>query len=289
MLTAHIGAVITNTDETLWLKSNGTKWGGLPFKAFHWVQESLRTSACAHKEGACDGRTPESECEYCSHGAHMLPKLAKRYQSRRVAEIGVCTGLTSITMLDRVGDQLHRYLLIDPWGGKSCNPGCNCYYPLRRITMHWPAIKLKRRYSNEAARVIPDGSLDLIFVDAAHDYRNVYRDVLNYWPKLQVGGVMAGHDMSHKRNFAELSKDELETAIPHTFRSRHKKEIQNSMSTYGVGRAVLNLFLRCEVRVHHNVWWVEREHCKGGPIYQNQTVDIMERLTTARVLPPDFN
>ena len=51
-----------------------------------------------------------------------------------------------------------------------------------------------------------DGSVDLAFIDAAHDYRNVRADVLAYWPKLKPDGVLAGHDFLHYRNWAEVSR-----------------------------------------------------------------------------------
>lgn len=39
---------------------------------------------------------------------------------------------------------------------------------------------------------------DLIFVDAAHDYEAVVKDVMNYYPLLSTEGVMFGDDYQHK-------------------------------------------------------------------------------------------
>ncbi len=41
----------------------------------------------------------------------------------------------------------------------------------------------------------PGVSFDFIFVDASHEYENVYWDLVNYWPLLKPGGLMAGHDI----------------------------------------------------------------------------------------------
>ena len=46
----------------------------------------------------------------------------------------------------------------------------------------------------EATRLIPDASLDYIYIDARHDYCGVKEDLLMYWPKLREGGIFAGHD-----------------------------------------------------------------------------------------------
>jgi predicted O-methyltransferase YrrM len=51
-----------------------------------------------------------------------------------------------------------------------------------------------RNLTSEAANIIPDNSLDFIYVDARHDYCGCMLDLQMYWPKLRHGGLMAGHD-----------------------------------------------------------------------------------------------
>ena len=48
--------------------------------------------------------------------------------------------------------------------------------------------------SSDAAKLIPNNSLDYVYVDARHDYCGVTDDLLNYWPKVRPGGIFAGHD-----------------------------------------------------------------------------------------------
>ena len=62
---------------------------------------------------------------------------------------------------------------------------------------------------------IPNASLDLAYIDAAHDYRNARRDVLAYWPKLRASGILAGHDFAHWRNWAEVRQDKLASRGPY--------------------------------------------------------------------------
>lgn len=51
-----------------------------------------------------------------------------------------------------------------------------------------------RGRSIEVSNQYADNSLDLVMLDASHDYENVKADILAWWPKVKVGGVIAGDD-----------------------------------------------------------------------------------------------
>ncbi len=55
---------------------------------------------------------------------------------------------------------------------------------------------LIQKLSDAAHGIIPDDSVDLLFIDGSHEYEDVKNDIKNYWPKLREGGVMLGHDFN---------------------------------------------------------------------------------------------
>jgi predicted O-methyltransferase YrrM len=52
---------------------------------------------------------------------------------------------------------------------------------------------IKKR-SLDAVNLYANESLDLVFIDAAHDYNSVLQDIKAWLPKVKQGGIIAGHD-----------------------------------------------------------------------------------------------
>jgi predicted O-methyltransferase YrrM len=55
-------------------------------------------------------------------------------------------------------------------------------------------VRLLVMSSQQAAQLFADGSLDFVFIDAAHGFDDVRADLACWWPKIRPGGLLAGHD-----------------------------------------------------------------------------------------------
>lgn len=121
-----------------------------------------------------------------------------------VVEVGVAEGYFSADML-RWG--IEMLWMVDNWShipnvkGDGNSPQSwhimNYEAAIRRT--HRPefgktTINVVRGLSHEVSHVVPDNSLDLVYIDADHSYDGVMSDLKNWFPKLKVGGIVALHD-----------------------------------------------------------------------------------------------
>lgn len=56
------------------------------------------------------------------------------------------------------------------------------------------SILLLNMTSLEAARIIVNESVDVVYIDAMHHYHAVQADITAWWPKVRPCGLLAGHD-----------------------------------------------------------------------------------------------
>jgi hypothetical protein len=61
----------------------------------------------------------------------------------------------------------------------------------RRTILRLPSI--------EAAKRVPCPRLSFVILDGDHSYPAVKADIEAWWPRVEVGGILAGHDYQHPR------------------------------------------------------------------------------------------
>lgn len=58
-------------------------------------------------------------------------------------------------------------------------------------------VKKIRMASQSAVSMFEDETIDFIYIDACHQYNSVKRDITNYYSKVKIGGIIAGHDYGY--------------------------------------------------------------------------------------------
>lgn len=126
-----------------------------------------------------------------------------------VAEVGVWLGRSSIFLaqeLARQGKRDVKIIAVDNFRGESNQIE-------HEATVRAAGGSIRARFEENIARCgvedrfqilegdsalmasqVPDGSLAFCYIDAAHDYESVKRDIAAWLPKVKPGGMIAGHD-----------------------------------------------------------------------------------------------
>jgi predicted O-methyltransferase YrrM len=60
--------------------------------------------------------------------------------------------------------------------------------------------ELIRKFSMDAVNDFEDNSLDFVYLDGAHDFKNVAMDIWEWIKKVKVGGILYGHDFKRSSN-----------------------------------------------------------------------------------------
>jgi len=156
-----------------------------------------------------------------------LPPLGSIVNARHRGElVDICnqldlTGNAAEVGVFRAGFSQHnlqrwkgsKYYMIDAWAHRANDTGSTDKNPAslawhesnyRRALANvapWRPPRgeravVVRRFAEAAVLEFRDGFFDFIYVDAGHEYDNVYRDLRLWWPKLRSGGMLAGDDFA---------------------------------------------------------------------------------------------
>lgn len=130
------------------------------------------------------------------------------------AELGVQRGDFAKTTLDQ-WSHAETYVLVDLWGQQEhykdlANVDDQAQEnfkkeALTKLNAHEQKLVVCRNYTSVCVTQFKDGYFDYIYVDARHDYKGVLEDINLWWPKLKVGGIMAGHDYIDTEEVAKIS------------------------------------------------------------------------------------
>jgi predicted O-methyltransferase YrrM len=136
-------------------------------------------------------------------------RLAQIFVPRTVVEVGVAYGRSLAYLAERCTPNVTIYG-VDVWtehmGGDNLprevfarlkahgTPEQACIAELTAAGVI-DRVKLLN-IGRDAAKMFEDDSVDMIFIDACHEYDEVLADILAWLPKVRPGGILAGHDYS---------------------------------------------------------------------------------------------
>lgn len=153
---------------------------------------------------SCDAIAPEiSQVD-----GELLGRLLRyvQRQGMTVVEIGSLAGNGSTRLLcESVRPFDGVVYAVDPWLGSDNVPHHLHYrqqygslYPVFANNVFryrgQDVVRPLKMLSLEAAKLFPDASLDLVFIDGHHGYSFVRADIEAWLPKVRPGGVLCGHD-----------------------------------------------------------------------------------------------
>jgi hypothetical protein len=170
--------------------------------------------------------------------------VAKRFDDdSRFVEIGAWKGKSASYMGVEIRNSRKKikFDCVDTWDGSDehTNIDSMFYDPLTKVKNGLFDVFMRNIYpvsdyinpirmaSVEASKLYEDESLDFIFIDAAHDYENVKKDILSWFPKLKKNGIIAGHDYTTHEGVKLAVDDLLHVDVSGTSWLYENREIKN--------------------------------------------------------------
>lgn len=129
---------------------------------------------------------------------HYL-KTTRNVNNFTIVEIGAYTG-QSTTMF---ADIVKQVITIDPFlngyadgdlAARSADLPTTVYQKFLERTTPYTNIKHIKKTSDDAIEELNDLQVDLVYIDGAHTYEQVVKDINNYRRIVKPGGLLCGHD-----------------------------------------------------------------------------------------------
>lgn len=122
-----------------------------------------------------------------------------------VAELGNAEGRFSETIL-KWG--VSKLFMVDTWrklnqtGDGNFDESWhqnNYKEAMERVEPFKEKVTVLRGLSFDMAVHVEDNSLDLLYIDACHEYESVMKDLKAWYPKVKTGGIISCHDFLAKQ------------------------------------------------------------------------------------------
>jgi hypothetical protein len=126
-----------------------------------------------------------------------LVQLFAKFGYLTGAEIGVAEGRFSRFLCQTIPGL--KLLCVDPWMAydRCTQELCDARYSRALVHLQKYNATIIRKTSLDAAREIPDESLDFVYIDGDHRFDYVMQDIIEWSKKVRKAGIVSGHDFYH--------------------------------------------------------------------------------------------
>lgn len=151
-------------------------------------------------------RNIEPLLEYQYQGLVDLTNLVKTMfdYKLKLIEIGSYAGESTQIFID--SDMFEEIVCVDAWlNGYNDGSSISDCFPMKKIERYFTkkvALKnkdiiiKKKGNSDDVCLKLEDNKYDMVYIDGGHTYEQVKKDIVNYLPKIKIGGIISGHDYS---------------------------------------------------------------------------------------------
>jgi predicted O-methyltransferase YrrM len=131
------------------------------------------------------------------------------------AEIGVAQGWHA-EILCKENPQAKLYA-IDVWdtydGYAEYRDRIDRYYKAAQDLLKPYNCELVKKFSMDAVKDFEDNSLDFVFIDGGHDFKNVAMDIYEWSKKVKVGGIVYGHDYKRWKSNSHVKRRKYQVDV----------------------------------------------------------------------------
>ncbi len=143
--------------------------------------------------------------------ALFVSNILKNIRDSIVVELGIMYGRSTAVMMPIALNNNNEYYAIDNFfGGIDASTEASKIQRIegpkvmnkfvsnmKNLGINRSDYKLFKTDSASAAIYLVDNSVGFCFIDADHAYESVKKDIETWWPKIRIGGYLAGHDFQN--------------------------------------------------------------------------------------------